>query len=158
VAEALRRRKSRPMFLVDLSVPRNIDPAVADLANAYLYNLDDLKVAADANLKRREEWIGPGRAIVAGAVAETQAWLDSLEVVPMVRALQEYGEAVRREVMERAGRRVRDLPPETRAEVDYLTQAIVNKLLHRPISELKSMSSGGATPLSDFIRKLFKLE
>lgn len=158
VAEALRRRKSRPMFLVDLSVPRNIDPAVAELGNAYLYNLDDLKAAANENLKRRQAWIAPGRAIVAEGVAQTREWLDALEVVPMVRALQAYGETVRREVMDRAGRRVRELPPETRAEVDYLTQAIVNKLLHRPISELKSMGGNGSAPLADFIRKLFKLE
>jgi glutamyl-tRNA reductase len=158
VTAALHRRKARPMFLVDLSVPRNIDPDVANLANAYLYNLDDLKAAAGENLKRREAWIAPGRAIVAEGVSQTKAWLDSLEVVPMVVALQAYGEVVRKEVLDRAGKRVRDLPPETRAEVEYLTQAIVNKLLHRPISELKSMAGNGSVPLADFIRKLFKLE
>src|SRR5262249_35113551 len=72
VAGALHHRKSQPMFLVDLSVPRNVDPAVAGLPNAYLYNLDDLKTAADENLRRREAWIAPGRAIVDDGVAQTK--------------------------------------------------------------------------------------
>ncbi len=158
VAQALHIRKSRPMFLIDLAVPRNIDPAVAELANAYLYNLDDLQAVADENLKRRERWVAPAREIVAETVAQAAAWMESLQVVPTIVSLQRYGEVCRQEVWGRASRAVRDLPPDTRAEVEYLTQALVAKLLHRPVSELKRLTAGnGAASYTDLLRKLFKL-
>ncbi|MEK7767619.1 MAG: glutamyl-tRNA reductase, partial [bacterium] len=155
VGRALRARKSSPQFLIDLSVPRNVDPAVASLENAYLYNLDDLKAAANENVKRREQWLGPARAIVAEAVAGTGAWLDSLAAVPVIVSLQAFGEACRQEVLAKA----RALPLEARGQVEYLTQALVAKLLHRPISALKApRGSDGEAATADLLRRLFQLK
>lgn len=159
VAGALHARRSRPLFLVDLGLPRNIEAGVADLPNAYLYNLDDLKALADENLKRREAWVAPARAIVAEAVDQAVTWLDGLDAVPTIQALRAWAEEVRREVLAKAGRPVRDLPPAARAEVEYLTQALVNKLLHRPISALKDPAgAAGATSPTDLLRRLFGLK
>ncbi len=159
VAEALGRRKSRPMFLMDLSVPRNIDPAVAGLVDAYLYNLDDLRTVADENIKRREEWVAPAREIVADEVGRAESWMGSLEVVPTIVALQGYAEKCRQEVWGRAGRAVKDLPVDARAEVEYLTKALVTKILHRPVSELKVLAGQNrAASFVEVLRKLFKLD
>lgn len=159
VAAALQRRRSRPVFLVDLSVPRNVDPAAADLPNAYLYNVDDLKAVADENRKRRGEWVEPATRIAESAAGEAVAWLESLAMVPVLRDLNALGESLRREAWDRAGARIRQLPPETREEVEYLTRALVTKLLHRPISRLKSLGAGdGASTYTALIRKLFGLE
>jgi glutamyl-tRNA reductase len=154
VAGAMRARRARPLFLVDLGVPRNIEAGAGDLADVYLYDLDDLKAVADGNLKRREEWAGPAREIVGAEAAECLAWLDSLGAVPVIRDLQKWGEDRRREVMARAGRRVRDLPPGTREEVEYLTKALVAKLLHHPIVKLRE--SGGGS-FGELVRRLFRL-
>lgn len=158
VADALRQRKSRPVFLVDLSVPRNVEPGIAELADAYLYNLDDLKTVADENLRRRESWLGAAREIVREEVKGTEAWLETLDVVPAIVALQEYGEKCRREVWARAGRGVRHLPPEVVSEIEYLTRALVAKLLHRPVSEIKSRAGRGGASLVEAARRLFGLE
>ncbi len=157
VEAALKSRRGRPMFFVDLGVPRNIEPATADLADAYLYNLDDLKAVADLNRKRRAAWLEPAARIVAEEADQTGAWLDSLEAVPLIVELQRFGEACRAEVMGKAGRRIHALPPETRDEVEYLTRAIVAKLLHRPISRLKD-GANGRLPYAEVIRKLFGRE
>ena len=153
LAAAMAHRKARPIFLVDLGVPRNIEAGAGDVAGVYLYDLDDLKGVADGNLKRREEWIAPARRIAEAEVAATGAWLATLEVVPVIRDLERFGEACRQAVLARAGRRVRDLPPETREEVEYLTKALVAKLLHPPIRNLKDLPGPGR--YADLVRRLF---
>jgi len=155
VREAMRLRHSRPLFLVDLGVPRNIEAGAADLEDVYLYDLDDLKTVADENVRRREAWIAPARRIVDAEAAAIVAWLDSLGVVPVIRDLQRFGEEARREVLARAGRRIRDLPPEAREDVEYLTKALVAKLLHNPISGLKALAGGGQA--AELVRRLFGL-
>ncbi len=157
VEAALKHRKGRPMFFVDLGVPRNIAPRIADLPDAYLYNLDDLKAVADENLKRRAAWLDPAERIVAAEVEETAAWLGSLAAVPLIRELQDYAEACRVEVMSRAGRNVRELPDPVRSEIEYLTKAIVAKFLHRPISRLKD-GANGRLPYAEVLRNLFGRE
>lgn len=154
---AVRSRKGRPIFLLDLGVPRNIDPGVGDLSDAYLYNMDDLKAVADENLKRRAAWLEPAAAIVGAEVREAGAWLESLAAVPLIREMQQYAEDCRTEVLGRASRKIQDLPADTREEVEYLTKAIVTKLLHRPISRLKAPGNGGL-PYADVMRKLFGRE
>ena len=156
LAAAMPLRQSRPIFLVDLGVPRNIEAGAGDLPGVYLYDLDDLKGVADGNLKRREEWIAPARRIVDTEVEATGAWLASLEAVPVIRDLERFGETCRQEVLGRASRRVRDLPPESREEIEYLTKALVAKLLHQPIRRLKELP--GPARYADIVRRLFGLE
>jgi len=137
VHEVLRERKYQPMFLIDMSVPRNFDPAINDIDNVYLYDIDDLGGVAEENRDDRKREAEKAESIVEQEVDAFWKWLASLEAVPTIVALRDKIEAIRRAELEKTLATLRELSPEERAALDAMTNALVNKILHAPITHLK---------------------
>jgi len=155
----LAARKNRPMFFVDIAVPRDIDPAVNELDNAFVYDIDDLQQVVDSNKKQREREAVWAEEIVNQEVQRMTRRLASRDVVPTIVALEERLSAIRESEMERFRGRLGTLTPEQQEAVDALTRGIQNKILHGPITELKS---GAGQPehraLVELIRKIFGVD
>ena len=154
--QLLAARKNRPMFFVDIAVPRDIDPAVNELDNAFVYDIDDLDQVVDANKKQRQREAVWAEQIIDQEVQKTMRRLASREVVPTIVALEERLNEIREIETERFRGRMASLSPEQREAVDAYTRGILNKILHGPITELKS---GAGHPehgaLEQIIRKIF---
>src|SRR2546430_17195662 len=146
VQRALRSRKNRPMFLIDISDPRNIDPAVGSLDNAYLYNIDDLQSQVVTNLEQRRLEALKAEDIVRVEVPPVVAWLKSLEVVPTIVALRRKADGLLRDGFDRVLANPGHMAPRDPALVQALASAIASKLLHSPLIALKAEadSSNGA--------------
>lgn len=157
IQEALHERKGRPVFCIDLSVPRNIDPRVNDLSNVYLYDVDDLGGIAEENLEERAVEAEKAETIVHAEVDAFWRWLGQLEVVPTIVALREKAEAIRRAELEKTFNNLKDLSPRQREALESLTGAIVNKLLHGPITRLKNQNQRSETFYVEAARRLFDL-
>ncbi len=158
LAEVIRRRHYRPIFLIDIAVPRDIDPRVNELDNVYLYDIDDLQAVVAANLASREREAVRAEVIVAREVEQFLRWLQALEVVPTIVSLRERFEAIRRAELEKAVGRLGDLTAEQREAVAALTASIVNKLLHQPMTELKRQAtSRDGHQYAAILRALFRL-
>ncbi len=156
VEKLLAARKNRPMFFVDIAVPRDIDPAVNELDNAFVYDIDDLEQVVEANKKQREREAGWAEEIVQQEVHKMMRRLASRDVVPTILALEERLNRIREGEMERLVSRLRSLTPEQREAVNGLTRGIVNKILHGPITELKSQAGKPEQgTLVQLIRKIF---
>src|SRR5262249_26706317 len=156
--QIMHRRKYKPMFLIDIAVPRDIDPAVNEIDNAFLYDIDDLQQVIDSNLKERMKEASRAEEIVASEVEAFCRKMQSLQVVPTIVQLRESTDKVRREVIERNRRDLKDLSPEQMAAVDRLTKSLMNRLLHTPIEELKKMAHDpGGADFTDVLRKMFNL-
>jgi glutamyl-tRNA reductase len=143
VRTALAGRGTRPLFLIDLGVPRNVDPAVAGLDGAFCYDVDDLRAVVEANLRERAREAQRAEAVVAREVARFAARLRDLDVVPTIVSLRDKLETMRRAEVERALARLPGASAETRQALEALSQAIVNKVLHAPIVKLKDSSRAG---------------
>jgi glutamyl-tRNA reductase len=159
VQEALRERKRRPMFLIDLGVPRNFDPRLNDMDNCFLYDIDDLERVVEDNREEREKEAVKAEAIIEQEVASFWSWLEGLDVEPTIVALRERAESIRRKEIEKTLANLKDASPETRQALEVLTRAVVNKLLHAPITYLKRREGDDWMALSpEAIRELFDLE
>jgi len=137
VHEVLKQRKYRPMFLIDMSVPRNFDPAINDIDNVYLYDIDDLGGIADINRDDRTREAEKAEIIVEDEVDAFRKWLASLDAVPTIVALRDKFEQIRKFELEKTLASLRDLAPQERDALTAMTEAIVNKILHTPITHLK---------------------
>src|SRR5207302_9253874 len=159
VAPSLRRRGCRPLCLLDRAVQRDVEPAVAQLENVFLYDIDDLQtVAAQATAQRRGENPAAER-IVSEEVDRFWDWYDGLGVVPVIRAFRDRLDDLRRAGLERARRRLAELSPEDRAQVDQFSQALLNKFLPEPTVVLKRAARvGHGYGLLEALKKLFGLE
>ena len=158
VQEVLRARKQRPMFFVDMAVPRNFDPAINDLDNVYLYDMDDLARTRAGNADEREREAVRAEAIVESEVERFCRWLDGLEVVPTIVALRSKIEAIRQSELEKALASLQDQAPQHRALLDALSSSIVNKILHAPLASLKREGAADQPDLAASVRRLFDLE
>jgi glutamyl-tRNA reductase len=149
----------QPLCIIDIAIPRDVEPAVADEPNVFLYNIDDLTQIVDDNLDRRRAQLPTAEGILAGEVEEFWAWYASLAVVPTIRALREHGERVRQAEVDRALRALAHLPEQDREAVDALTRALTNKLLHAPTVRLRHAAGNGrGTAALDTVRYLFELD
>ncbi len=158
LAAVLRRRKLRPMFFIDIAVPRDVDPGVDRLENVYLYNTDDLQGVVANNREQRRIEAEKAEAIVAGEVAQFVAWLGSLEVVPTIVALRSRFEEIVRGEVARTLSAWSGISPEHEKRLEAMTSAVIAKLLHTPISVLKHTGQGGRIDLYvDALRSLFDL-
>ncbi|HKP75605.1 MAG TPA: glutamyl-tRNA reductase, partial [Longimicrobiaceae bacterium] len=157
--EALPRGARKPLCIIDIAIPRDVDPAVADQRNVFLYNVDDLQGIVDASLDRRRAELPAAERIVDGGVEEFWAWYASLAVVPTIRALRDHGERVRQDELERHLARLRHLSDDDRAAVEALTRSLLNKLLHAPTARLREAAGNGrGTGVLDTVRYLFELD
>lgn len=159
VQGALRRRKNRLLFLIDIAVPRDVDPEVGRIDNVYLFNIDDLQGVVDENVRNRLQEAEKAEGIIGEEVLKFAEWHNTLEVVPTIVSLREKAESILRAEMERSGSWLRALGEEDRKNVEILATQIINKILHDPVTGLKEESqSNGAMPYVAAIRKLFRLE
>ncbi|MEI8355482.1 MAG: glutamyl-tRNA reductase, partial [Deltaproteobacteria bacterium] len=158
VAGVIRRRKMKPMFFIDIAVPRDIDPKVNDLENIYLYNTDDLQGVVASNLRQRATEAEKAEEIVNQEIIPFSAWLSSLTVTPTIVALRSRFEEIRRAELAKTLAVWKDLPKEDEKRLEALTAAIIGKLLHPPVSLLKQNQQGNRNDLYvDALRLLFDL-
>lgn len=158
VEAALPSRGGRPLFLIDIAVPRDVDPLVRKLSGVFLYDLDDLKAVADANLRERRKEASAAESLVEQEVLDFLAWRRSLDAVPLLVELRRRGDEIRRLEIERARKRLGVLTPEQEAAIDAATTAIVNKLLHPPTVVLKELAKNGDSAAElGLIRRLLGL-
>jgi glutamyl-tRNA reductase len=159
VQRAIHLRRNRPMFLIDISDPRNIDPAVGTLDNAYLYNIDDLQGHVDMNVEQRLREALKAEDIVRAEVPSVVVWLKSLEVVPTIVALRRKADEIQRAEIERILAKLGSLSPKQRELVEELAAAITNKLLHSPLIALKAEAdSPNGSLFAETAQRLFDLE
>lgn len=156
--EVSRLRRYKPMFLIDIAVPRDIDPAANRIDSIYLYDVDDLQGVVEANLKERQKEAAKAELIIAEEVKQFQGWLATLEVKPTIVALRRQLEQVRQNEVEKTLAGLSGISEKERKAIDAMTSAIVNKILHRPTSILKQASNGDDGSLYlDAVRTLFDL-
>jgi glutamyl-tRNA reductase len=161
VAEAkrvLKARKYRPLFFIDLGVPRDIDPRVGELSNVYLYNVDDLRQVSERNREQRSREAAEAEGIVEKESVEFLSWVRSLEVVPTVVALREKCVRIAHKETERALQDLGSVSDSQRQVVQRLAESIVNKILHSPLTQLKREGMNGATDIVATAQRLFELE
>ncbi len=157
--EVMRRRRQKPMFFIDIAIPRDIDPAVNTVENVYLFTVDDLQEVVASNLQQRKEEAGKAENIVNDEIGQFFKWLSSLEVTPTIVALRNKFDEIRKAELEKTLAGWKDLPPDGQKRLDALTNAIMNKLLHPPTALIKQAGQGGRTDLYvDAVRALYGLE
>ena len=139
IEAVMRPRRNRPLFIIDIAVPRDVEPAAGEIEQVFLYNIDDLQATVRENLARRASEVARAEAIVDEEVEKFGAWLRSRGAIPTVVALRQRFEAIRRAELERLDFKLSALPPEARARVDEITRLIVEKLLLTPTEQLKAL-------------------
>lgn len=153
----MQRRRHRPLFIIDLGLPRNVDDSVGRLANVYLYNIDDLKAVADDSRLARTDEILTAKNIIA---EETRLFYDSYlgqSAIPMIAGLNRKFEDIRRREMERTLSRLTHLSGSDKTALDDMTKAIVARILHDPILHLKNKPDADS-PVLGALRKIFRLD
>jgi glutamyl-tRNA reductase len=152
-------RRNKPMFLIDIAVPRNIAPDVNEVDNAFLYDIDDLQGVVNSNLRQREKEAGHAEGIVAQEVERTLSRLKAQEVTPDIVSLREQLEQIRIAEIEKMRAKLGPLTAQQHEAIHALTQAIINKIAHGPISELRKQAGdpdGGH--VVEAIRRVFHLK
>ncbi len=159
VGQVIKARRGRPLCILDLAVPRDVDPAIAQIENVFLYDIDDLQtVAAQATARRRDE-IPAAERIVEEETDLFWAWYGGLGVVPAIKEFRARMDALRVAELARALRQLDHLSPADRAKVEHLSQALLNKFLHQPTLALKvAAEQGRGYGLLEALRRLFGLE
>jgi glutamyl-tRNA reductase len=155
----LSQRRNRPMFFIDIAVPRDIDPELNKLDGIFVYDIDDLQQVVSSHIADRRTEADRAEAIVQLEVDKFESRLHTLDVVPTIVSLQEHLETVRQAEIDRVRGRLGTLTPEQELAVEALSRGIINKIMHTPITTLKSAAreSSEATTVIDLVRKLFGL-
>jgi glutamyl-tRNA reductase len=164
VRQALESRKNEPMFLIDIAVPRNVDPAINHLEHAFLYDIDDLQEIASRNLKGRRTVAEQAESIVAEEVLRLQARFRERDIAPTITSFQAQLEEIRQEVLNRYRPRLGLLTEQQEQVLETMTRGIINKVAHGPISELRRQAATqeGGTERSEpelllAVRRMFRL-
>ncbi|BFU97156.1 MAG: Glutamyl-tRNA reductase [Nitrospira sp.] len=158
VQRAVKQRMNRPMFLIDISVPRNIDPAVRHVDNAFLFDIDDLKLRVERNKGERVQEAEKAERMVVDEVEVIRQWLRSLEVTPTIVALRMRAEDIRRSEVEKAIGRLAHLSTQERELVEGMASSIVNKLIHHTMVTLKTeVASADGAAFVEAARRFFNL-
>ncbi len=154
----IRLRKNRPIFFIDIAVPRDIDPAVNQIDNIFLYDIDDLQQVVDDNMAERVKEASRAEEIVDSEVEAFCSRIRAREVVPTIVALRDQLERLRRDEIERNRKHLAPMTPEQQEAVDRITRSMVNKILHHPISQLKDLAHDPrASEYIELVRKIFNV-
>jgi len=156
---SLQARGDRPLCILDIALPRDVDAAVGDLDNVYLYDLDDLRAAAAANLERREEDVPAARAVIMDEAQKYWDWVAGLAAVPVVKEFREEMDRLRAAELAAAFRKLGPLSPEQAEAIEHFSRSLMNKFLHEPSVRLKAAAANGrGLAVVDAARYLFALE
>lgn len=159
VKRIIRRRRNRPLFFIDIAVPRDIDPEINRLTNTYVYDIDDLKSVIDDNIEDRNREAIKGERIVDEAVISFRNWYESLEVTPTIIALRDKISRIANAETKKTLQNLKHLSDDDQEAITRMTDAMTNKILHHPTILLKSNSCQQNKSLFlDITRKLFKLD
>ena len=159
VKGTMRSRRNRPVFLIDIAVPRDIDPDINQLTNAYVYDIDDLQYVIEENVDDRNKAAIQGERIVDEAVIHFREWQDNLDVVPTIKALREKADTIAKAEVEKTLRTLDHLSESDGLAIQKMSSALVNKLLHDPMLSLKNPGKLDAKSVFlDVTRKLFNLD
>ena len=158
VQAAMHARRNRPLFIIDIAVPRDVEALAGEIEQVFLYNIDDLRTIVNENLARRRAQVEHADALVADEVEGFMAWLRSRAAVPTLVALRRRFEAIRQAELTRFEPKLSALSPASRKRVDEVTRLIVEKLLHTPTEQLKALSDRDTVAIySDALSQLFSL-
>lgn len=155
--DLMKARRGRQIFFIDISVPRNIDPAINEIDNVYLYDVDDLQGVVDTNMEQRNIEAAKAEAIVDEEISNFKNWMASLDAVPTVIALRESAEAIRADELEKTLNKLGDIDERVEKIVRSLSNNIVNKLLHPPTVALRT-ETGDKEILIDLVRRIYRLD
>jgi glutamyl-tRNA reductase len=159
VAKAIHERKNKPIFFIDIAVPRDIEPDVNDLENVYLYDIDDLHVVVSANMKEREKESETAMHLISQEVNKFNNWLGTLDAVPTIVEIRKRVENIGNQEMERTLKKIPHLSEEDKNIICQMKNSMINKILHKPTIKLKqkTQSEDGHVYLKA-IRHLFHLD
>jgi len=159
VLQVIKMRGNRPIFFIDISVPRNIDPEIHTLDNVFLYDIDDLNLAIETHLRLRQAEALKAEVIISEEAERFSLWFKSLAAVPTITALRDHAESIRKAELEKVLGKMGMLTATQREAVEWLTTSIVNKLLHHPLTAIKEEStSPNGSMVIETARKLFHLD
>ncbi|UCB48808.1 MAG: glutamyl-tRNA reductase [Deltaproteobacteria bacterium] len=159
VKSSLRKRRSRPLFFIDIAVPRDVEPRVNDLGNVYVYDIDDLKGVVELNIVQRKEEAVKAERIVQEEVIKFEKWVKTLEVVPTIVSIREKAEAIRQAEIRRSLSGFGQLDPSQRKAIETLTLSLAEKIINDPIVVLKRKADRPTRDTYlDIARRLFKLD
>jgi glutamyl-tRNA reductase len=152
---AMASRRSRPLLVVDLGVPRNVEAAAARLGNLFLHTIDSLEQIIQRNLKRRREEVGRVEEVIDDELGRFRAWYRGLEAEPVIARLQKQAERIRRQELAEA---LAHFPAETHETLERLTRSLVRKILHHPSARLRARDEDAELARLDLVRELFQLD
>jgi glutamyl-tRNA reductase len=159
VQSVLHKRKSRPLFMIDIAVPRDLDPSISELSNVFLYNIDDLEAIVDSNLAERSQEAAKIEAMITDEIKAYELWYKTLAVNPVIQALQTKTNLIHQETMDSLVKKLPDLDEREVKIIHKLTKSIVNQILRDPILRIKDMSAERhADEALDLFTKIFALE
>jgi glutamyl-tRNA reductase len=156
VERAIKARRRKPMFMVDLGVPRDIEPEVAEMDDVFLYNVDDLAQVVAVGLSARQTAVAEAEAIIETGVGDFLLWIKGRELVPAIRALRDQGERVRRHELERAAKLLARGEDAQRV-LENLSQSLTNKLLHAPTQALSSADAAERDRILELVSRIYQL-
>jgi glutamyl-tRNA reductase len=151
----IQRRRGRPMFFVDIAVPRDVDPRMNEVEGCFVYDIDDLQQVAQANQADRNREAQEAERIVAEEVARYQQRLQALDAVPAIRQLQAYADGLRQAELDRVAPKLAGLTDGQRAAVEALTRSLTNKFLHHPLTAIRSAAEQGDNEALDRLASLY---
>jgi glutamyl-tRNA reductase len=158
IAQAMKARKQRPLFIIDIAVPRDVEADAGDFEQVFLYNIDDLQAVVQENISRRGTVASEAEKIITDEVGKFLGWLGSRGAIPTIVALRQRFEAVRQAELRRLEPKLASLPPEARVRVEEITRLLLEKLLISPTEQLKSISDADTVAAySDALTRLFNL-
>lgn len=159
VAQSMKKRPARPLFMIDIAVPRDIDPSIGDLENVFLYDIDDLEGIVESNMEMRRAEAAKIELMIEKELDVFDQWLHTQGVKPVIRALQEKSSTIHEDTMESLFNKLPELDERQRTMIRRLTKSIVNQMMHDPINRIKDMAAEkqGAEAV-DMFTKIFALE
>ncbi|MCG7410186.1 glutamyl-tRNA reductase [Paenibacillus sp. ACRRX] len=159
VEQVMKRRRSRPLFLIDIAVPRDLDPAIADLSSVFLYDIDDLEGIVQSNLAQRNKEALKIEHMVAHEIKQYHQWLNMLGVTPLIRALQSKAERIHQDTLDSMFNKLPDLSEKEAIIIRRLTKSMLNQMMHDPILQIKELAANrNGDEALHYFSELFALE